>query len=90
MSLARSAQIETSANLEAALEQWSALLGQENVILDPADLRAAETATYGTNVAVPAIIRPATCEEVQEVLRIANRFTVAVYPVSGGCNWGYG
>jgi 4-cresol dehydrogenase (hydroxylating) len=73
-----------------ALERWKAEIGLENVILDPAALRAAETATFDAGVTVPAIIRPGSREEVQRVLRIANECRVPVYPVSGGANWGYG
>ena len=39
---------------------------------------------------MPAIVRPGNREEVQTVLRIANEYRIPVYPVSGGCNWGYG
>ena len=73
-----------------ALEQWRAHLGRENVILDSVALRAAETATFETRVTVPAIVRPGNREDVQQVLRIANQWRIPVYPVSGGCNWGYG
>jgi 4-cresol dehydrogenase (hydroxylating) len=73
-----------------ALEQWRAHLGGENVILDSVALRAAETATFETRVTVPAIVRPGNREDVQQILRIANQWRIPVYPVSGGCNWGYG
>jgi 4-cresol dehydrogenase (hydroxylating) len=73
-----------------ALEQWRTHLGRENVILDSVALRAAETATFETRVTVPAIVRPGNREDVQQVLRIANQWRIPVYPVSGGCNWGYG
>jgi 4-cresol dehydrogenase (hydroxylating) len=90
MSSEGSAVVLVDHPLETALEQWRGLLGAENVLLDPGDLRAAETATFGTNVRVPAILRPETREEVQRVLRIANQWRIPVYPVSGGSNWGYG
>ena len=90
MSSAKIAIIGSQPNLEMALEKWKARLGRENVILDPQGLRAAETATFSTNVTVPAIVRPGNREEVQAVLRIANEYRIPVYPVSGGCNWGYG
>jgi 4-cresol dehydrogenase (hydroxylating) len=90
LSSAKIAIIGSQPNLEMALEKWRAHLGRENVILDAADLRAAETATYSTDVTVPAIVRPGNREEVQAVLRIANEYRIPVYPVSGGCNWGYG
>ena len=90
MSSAKIAFIGSQPNLEMALEKWKARLGRENVILDPQGLRAAETATFSTNVTVPAIVRPGNREEVQAVLRIANEYRIPVYPVSGGCNSGYG
>jgi 4-cresol dehydrogenase (hydroxylating) len=90
LSSAKIAIIGSQPNLEMALEKWRAQLGRENVILDPAGLRAAETATFSTSVTVPAIVRPCNREEVQTVLRIANEYRIPVYPVSGGCNWGYG
>ena len=90
MSSAASPPAVTGRHLEMALEQWEAQLGRENVTRDPAGLRAAETATFGTSVTVPAIVRPGSREEVQQVLRIANEFRIPVYPVSGGGNWGYG
>ena len=90
MSSARSVFIGSGYHLEMALEQWRAQLGRENVILDPAALLAAESATFGTSVTVPAIVRPGNRAEVQQVLRIANEWRIPVYPVSGGANWGYG
>lgn len=90
MNSSGSTPLGSGPHLEMALEQWRDLVGPENVILDPARLRAAETATFGSNVAVPAIVRPGSRAEVQQVLRIANEWRIPVYPVSGGCNWGYG
>jgi 4-cresol dehydrogenase (hydroxylating) len=90
MSSASRVFVGSGHHLEMALDQWRELLGGENVILDPAGLRAAETATFGTSVTVPAIVRPGNHEEVQQVLRIANEWRIPVYPVSGGSNWGYG
>ncbi len=46
--------------------------------------------TYASANHVPAIIRPGTRQEVQECLRIANRYSTPVYPISSGRNWGYG
>ena len=90
MSPAGSPSVAGGRRLEMALEQWEAQLGRENVSRDPVGLRAAETATFRTSVTVPAIVRPGSRQEVQQVLRIANEFRIPVYPVSGGGNWGYG
>lgn len=75
---------------ENAVTEWSAALGQENVVTAAPALRAAETGTYATSHRIPAIIRPANRQEVQECLRIANEFATPVYPISSGRNWGYG
>jgi 4-cresol dehydrogenase (hydroxylating) len=39
---------------------------------------------------VPWRIRPGTIAAVQEVVRLAARNGISLYPVSGGKNWGYG
>ena len=78
------------ANWNSALHEWIATLGSEYVITDRSILSVAETTTFSTNQVIPAILRPSSRQEVQECLRIANRFRVAVYPVSSGKNWGYG
>jgi 4-cresol dehydrogenase (hydroxylating) len=75
---------------EQALTAWSATLGPENVVTEAPALRAAETGTFAGNHRIPAIIRPGERREVQECLRIANRFDTPVYPISSGRNWGYG
>ena len=73
-----------------ALDQWTSLLGAEHVIADHTSRKAAETATFATTQKVPAILRPGSRDEVQECMRIANRFRIPVYPISSGKNWGYG
>lgn len=75
---------------QAVFREWESVLGREYVSTGEADLRAASTATFATRQQVLAIIRPGTRQEVQQCLRIANRFRVPVYPVSSGRNWGYG
>jgi 4-cresol dehydrogenase (hydroxylating) len=76
--------------LAPAIAAWREALGVEFVVTERAACEAAQTTTFCTDQKVPAILRPANREEVQECLRIANRFGVPVYPVSSGLNWGYG
>ncbi|MEI9976281.1 MAG: FAD-binding oxidoreductase [Ignavibacteriota bacterium] len=75
---------------ESALSEWTDILGPENVVTEIPALQAAETGTFASPYRVPAIIRPANRKEVQECLRIANRYGTPVYPISSGRNWGYG
>lgn len=76
--------------LAAARREWAAVVGPEHVVTDAAALKAAATTTFSTAQSVPVIVRPADLHQVRECLRIAQRHRVAVYPVSGGKNWGYG
>jgi len=75
---------------DASLAHMAAVVGPGHAITDAGALRTAETATFLTHQHVPGIIRPGDRREVQECVRIANRFRVPVYPISSGKNWGYG
>jgi 4-cresol dehydrogenase (hydroxylating) len=66
------------------------VLGPEFVIVDPAQLRSAATATFATRIQIPVILRPGSPQQVQQCMRIAQVEGVPVYPVSSGKNWGYG
>jgi 4-cresol dehydrogenase (hydroxylating) len=79
-----------AADSDPALCDWRSAVGSEHVLVGAAELGAAERATFGTSNKIPAIIRPANRAQVQECLRIANRWRRPVYPISSGRNWGYG
>src|SRR5215831_1573371 len=82
--------VASSVPFDSALRQWQYLLGEEHVITELPALRSAETGTFASNRRIPAILRPATRQQVQECLRVANRWKTPVYPISSGRNWGYG
>jgi 4-cresol dehydrogenase (hydroxylating) flavoprotein subunit len=73
-----------------SLAAWRAELGSENVIIEPGELEAAETATFATTQRIVAIVRPANVAEVEASVRIANRYAIPIYAVSRGRNWGLG
>jgi 4-cresol dehydrogenase (hydroxylating) len=75
---------------QRAIAEWCAALGDAYVVRDLAPRAAAERATFETSQKIPGILRPRDRQQVCEVLRIANRYEVALYPVSSGKNWGYG
>ena len=80
----------TGPSFAGAWQEWAASLGAEHVSIESSVLSAAGTATFATSGRVQAILRPGTVEDVQACVRIANRYGVALYPVSSGKNWGYG
>src|SRR6266480_2979237 len=73
-----------------ALDAWKSALGSEYVITDTVVRSEVETATFLTTQKIPAILRPSNRTEVQECVRIANRYKIPIYPISRGKNWGYG
>src|SRR4051812_34272095 len=80
-------------SLDAALEEFRAALGEEAVITDEAAVREfrdpfwpADDDTYAPSV----IVMPETTEQVQDIVRIANRHAVPVWTHSTGRNNGYG
>lgn len=77
-------------HVASAIQEWASAIGDAWVIRSSAELAAAETATFQTSQRIPVILRPGTAQETCEVVRIANRFGFALYPVSSGKNWGYG
>ena len=79
-----------SSAYDSALREWADVVGSEHVITDGSALRVAEAGTFSTGHRIPGIVRPANRAEVQQCLRIANRWRIPVYPVSSGRNWGYG
>ena len=85
----------SASRYSAALHQFAAVVGATNVYTSDADLdlyRDAYSILWGEpdeRIAAGAIA-PASVEEVQEVVRIANRYGIPLYPISTGRNLGYG
>lgn len=76
--------------MERALAEFAAVVGADRVSVEANTLHEAETGTFATSHHVAAIVWPGSTAEVQECVRIANRFGIPLYPFSTGKNWGYG
>ncbi|MBQ5948164.1 FAD-binding oxidoreductase [Massilia sp. ST3] len=76
--------------LEAAAAEWQAVLGPQQVLSREAASAAYGPDTTGIERSVPAALRILDPAHLPEVMRIAQRHRVPVYPVSTGRNWGYG
>jgi 4-cresol dehydrogenase (hydroxylating) len=76
-----------------ALDAFAAALGSDAVLTDEEELREFRDpfahASWDDYTA-SAVVMPETVEEVQEVVRIANRFSVPLWTHSTGRNNGYG
>lgn len=79
-----------SKKLHVAIKEWRAILPSKRVITEVSSLQYAETATFLTSSRIYAILQPISTREVADIMKIATRLKVPVYPVSGGKNWGLG
>ena len=77
-------------SINEAIDAWSDIVGRENVVTEAAVCNARATATFPLNHHVPAIIYLSNLSQVQDCVRVANRYRVTIHPVSTGKNWGYG
>lgn len=81
-------------NLERAIEQFTRIVGAENVLVDPAvTLEFSDpfaTIADRDSLKAPAVVQPIKVEEIQEILRLANELEVPVWVNSQGRNNGYG
>lgn len=77
-------------DLSAAITQWQVLLGDLHVLLGDAVLIAYGQDTGGAQRRIPAALRIENSSDLPEIMRIADRHQVPVYPISTGKNWGYG
>lgn len=76
--------------LQIAIKAWTTILTSKRVIVDEKMLQKEATATFKTSQKIHVILRPKNTAEVSAILKVANRFKIPVYPVSGGKNWGLG
>jgi 4-cresol dehydrogenase (hydroxylating) flavoprotein subunit len=85
----------SSDDFERALREFSAAIGDEWVLREEqqlADYRDpfAFASAPATEFACTAALKPGSVEEVQAIVRIANRYKVPLWTISRGKNLGYG
>jgi 4-cresol dehydrogenase (hydroxylating) len=83
----------SAAAFAAALKDITAIVGADNVIVDDEKIAPYEKIMMpvpDANHAPSAAITPGSVEEVQKIMKVANRHRIPVYPISTGKNLGYG
>lgn len=76
-------------NLGEALSDWARVLAPGHIMTGN-DLEQYNNCTSQTRRHISAALKPDTTEQLQEIVRIANRHEIPLYPVSTGKNWGFG
>ena len=77
-------------NFSLAFKEWQALLGGSQVLDGEAASRTYGNDTSGSKKLVAAALLIQDSATLQDVMRIATKCLVPVYPISTGQNWGYG
>lgn len=77
-------------NDAAALREWTAALGDAAVCADDDTRNRYAQSTSMASTQPAAILYPESTAQVQEIVRIAARHRVPLYPISRGRNFGYG
>lgn len=83
----------TASTLDRALQTISTAIGTEKVATDPATIAEFGDPFQfpGSATNVPSgVVSPASVEDVQAVVRIANEHRIPIWPISRGKNNGYG
>jgi len=82
----------TEDGLKAALREFRAIIGDEWVLFEQQDREA-----YSDHFAVDesahrplGAVAPLTVDEIQAIVKVANRYRVPLWPISRGKNFGYG
>lgn len=69
---------------------FKSLEGKGELIRDPSCIAQYEHNTLSAKAHVGAVYHPGSKEDIQHLVRLANQFRVALYPISTGRNWGLG
>jgi 4-cresol dehydrogenase (hydroxylating) flavoprotein subunit len=70
-----------------AINAWRLAIGESQVVTDTARYNV-DTSSFAGQI--PVALRPTSAGQVQEVVKIAQRLSIPIYPISTGHNWGYG
>ena len=82
--------LDPRSDLSGALTAWCALLGDDHVQIDSVTLDHYARSTSSSSRRPAAVLKPGTCDEVADLVKIARRCRTPLYPISTGQNWGYG
>ncbi len=73
-----------------ALEALVQAVGSAHLITTQDKLSPYAANVSGLQRSIPAVVRPASTAEVQQVVAVANQYRIPLYPFSCGRNWGLG
>ena len=72
------------------IQKFKDIIGDEFVFNDELTIQRYARATLTKSTTPAAVLKPLNSTEVTAIIETAKEFHVGIYPVSRGCNWGYG
>ncbi len=82
--------MDKSNSQDAVIDAWKQDLGPASVMYDAPSLEIYTQSVCATTRQVVAVLKPASLEEVQQLVATANEHKVPLYPISCGKQWGMG
>ncbi|PCJ59951.1 MAG: FAD-linked oxidase [Planctomycetota bacterium] len=73
-----------------AIKEWELTIGTKSLLLKNAEIAPYTKNTIGVTRNIKGILIPKSTQEVQSIVKIAQKYKTPLYPISGGKNWGYG
>lgn len=73
-----------------AMDEWSKVLAPQSILIRDDIKSRYRQDTSHFNKTIAAVLLPTSRDEVQALVRIAQKHAIALYPISTGRNWGYG
>ena len=80
----------SSQDFNHAIDAWKEKVGENYVLLGDHDTGRYGQSTIPVERQVAAILLPASVEDVQAIVKIARTYSIPLYTISRGKNWGYG
>lgn len=77
----------TQTRLIEAISAWRRAIGDGNVITETEKYNV-DTSSFAGRI--PVALRPVSVGQVQQIVKVAQHFSIPIYPISTGHNWGYG
>ncbi len=77
-------------NLQAFLTAAEIVVGSDFVCNSEETIASYAQSCSATSRRSLAVIQPSCTEEVQQIVLLAGKYSIKLYPISRGCNWGLG
>src|SRR5689334_21092600 len=76
--------------LDLAISEWTKILGTSSILVTTESINKYARSSGFHSIRSMAILFPSSTSEVSQLAKVANKFKIAIYPISKGKNWGYG